>query len=167
VAAERDADSAAGPRVLLCADGPSAGRLLDAALPLVAAPARWSAVHVIDTRRRADLAVLRHGLPGTGPVPPHLLAAIDEAGRDNAERVMAGVAAALRDRGLRAGAAEVRVGEPGRELCAAAARWSIDLVVLFASRRPIPGPGPRSVGHTARFVLDHAPCPVLLVRPRG
>jgi hypothetical protein len=24
---------------------------------------------------------------------------------------------------------------------------------------------PKSVGHTARFVLDHAPCPVLLVRP--
>src|SRR6266496_2036973 len=25
--------------------------------------------------------------------------------------------------------------------------------------------GPKSIGHVARFVLDHAPCPVLLVRP--
>jgi arsenical pump membrane protein len=25
--------------------------------------------------------------------------------------------------------------------------------------------GPKSVGHVARFVLDHAPCPVLLVHP--
>ena len=24
--------------------------------------------------------------------------------------------------------------------------------------------GPKSVGHVARFVLDHAPCPVLLAR---
>jgi len=24
--------------------------------------------------------------------------------------------------------------------------------------------GPKSVGHVARFVLDHAPCPVLLLR---
>ncbi|GAC1656538.1 MAG: hypothetical protein NVS4B12_29030 [Ktedonobacteraceae bacterium] len=24
--------------------------------------------------------------------------------------------------------------------------------------------GPKSVGHIARFVVDHAPCPVLLVR---
>ncbi len=28
-----------------------------------------------------------------------------------------------------------------------------------------PALGPKSVGHVARFVLDHAPCPVLLVRP--
>jgi hypothetical protein len=28
-----------------------------------------------------------------------------------------------------------------------------------------PPTGPPSVGHTARFVVDHAPCPVLLVRP--
>jgi hypothetical protein len=24
--------------------------------------------------------------------------------------------------------------------------------------------GPRSLGHTARFVVDHSPCPVLLLR---
>ncbi len=27
-----------------------------------------------------------------------------------------------------------------------------------------PSLGPKSVGHVARFVLDHAPCPVLLIR---
>ncbi len=26
--------------------------------------------------------------------------------------------------------------------------------------------GPHSLGHTTRFVVDHAPCPVLLVWPR-
>jgi hypothetical protein len=29
----------------------------------------------------------------------------------------------------------------------------------------VPHLGPKSIGHVARFVLDHAPCPVLLVRP--
>jgi nucleotide-binding universal stress UspA family protein len=37
--------------------------------------------------------------------------------------------------------------------------------VLFASRHPgRPATGPPAVGRTARFVLDHAPCPVLLLR---
>ena len=54
-------------------------------------------------------------------------------------------------------------GEPGREICAAAAAWSADLVVLRASCHSRPEPGPRSVGHTARFVLDYAACPVLLI----
>jgi nucleotide-binding universal stress UspA family protein len=28
-------------------------------------------------------------------------------------------------------------------------------------------PGPRSVGHVARFVMDHSPVPVLLIRRTG
>lgn len=45
---------------------------------------------------------------------------------------------------------------PGRELCAAATAWSA-VLVLRASRHSRPEAGPRSVAHTARFVLDHAP----------
>jgi nucleotide-binding universal stress UspA family protein len=54
-----------------------------------------------------------------------------------------------------------------REIVAAAARLSPDALIL--SPRPRTGPfepGPRSVGHVARFVLDHSPVPVLLIRPR-
>jgi nucleotide-binding universal stress UspA family protein len=60
-----------------------------------------------------------------------------------------------------------REGRPEREIVNCAVEWNADLIVL-CPRSPggnaLP-PGPRSVGHVARFVLDHAPCPVLLVRP--
>jgi nucleotide-binding universal stress UspA family protein len=56
-------------------------------------------------------------------------------------------------------------GRPEQEIVAAARRLGVDGVVLCA--RPISGPtelGPRSVGHVARFVVDHSPVAVLLVR---
>ena len=152
------------PRVLMCVDGISASQLLPGAMPLVAAPARWAAVHVIDVRGRLALGALRHGIAGAGPLPAHLATAIEEAGREHARAVLTVAADAFVRHGLRSDAGLVRLGEPGREICAAAATWSADVVVLRASRHTRPEPGPRSVGHTARFVVDHAPCPVLLIR---
>ena len=61
----------------------------------------------------------------------------------------------------------LRQGHPELEIVNAAAEWKAD-VILICSRAEYGAPpniGPRSVGHVARFVLDHAPCPVLLVRP--
>jgi nucleotide-binding universal stress UspA family protein len=59
-----------------------------------------------------------------------------------------------------------RQGRPEREIVNCAAAWNADLIVI-CPRSPLsggPSIGPKSVGHVARFVLDHAPCPVLLVR---
>jgi nucleotide-binding universal stress UspA family protein len=56
-------------------------------------------------------------------------------------------------------------GRPEQEIVAAAARLKPDALILCP--RPRSGhsePGPRSVGHVARFVLDHSPVPVLLIR---
>jgi nucleotide-binding universal stress UspA family protein len=60
-----------------------------------------------------------------------------------------------------------RQGRPEREIVNLAAEWQADLVILcprseYGGKATI---GPKSVGHVARFVLDHVPCPVLLVRP--
>jgi nucleotide-binding universal stress UspA family protein len=54
----------------------------------------------------------------------------------------------------------VRTGRPEREVLDAAA--GCDVLVLS---RESTAPGPRSIGHAARFVVDHAPCRVLLVWP--
>jgi nucleotide-binding universal stress UspA family protein len=61
----------------------------------------------------------------------------------------------------------VRHGRPELEIVNAAAEWKADVIVIGAHAEygEPPHIGPRSVGHVARFVLDHAPCPVLLVRP--
>jgi nucleotide-binding universal stress UspA family protein len=61
----------------------------------------------------------------------------------------------------------LREGRPEREIVNCAAEWRADVILILprigASERP--AIGPKSVGHTARFVLDHAPCPVFLLRP--
>lgn len=60
-----------------------------------------------------------------------------------------------------------REGRPEREIVNCAASWNADLIAICPRTPSHGGPplGPKSVGHVARFVLDHAPCPVLLVRP--
>ena len=56
-------------------------------------------------------------------------------------------------------------GRPEQEIVAAAGRLNVDAVVLCARPRAgVTESGPRSVGHVARFVVDHSPVPVLLVR---
>ena len=61
----------------------------------------------------------------------------------------------------------LRQGLPELEIVNAAAEWKADVIVICprAEYGEPPHIGPRSVGHVARFVLDHAPCPVLLLRP--
>jgi nucleotide-binding universal stress UspA family protein len=59
-----------------------------------------------------------------------------------------------------------REGKPEREIIQCAAEWNATLIVICSRSPAFGGPalGPKSVGHVARFVLDHAPCPVLLIR---
>jgi nucleotide-binding universal stress UspA family protein len=61
----------------------------------------------------------------------------------------------------------LRRGRPELEIVNAAAEWKADVILICprAEYGEPPHIGPRSVGHVARFVLDHAPCPVLLLRP--
>jgi nucleotide-binding universal stress UspA family protein len=121
-------------------------------------------VHVIDTGPRSELHLGRERVPRR-PLPPHRERAVGEAEREAARTLLDEAAAIARRLGAEtyAGTAE---GEPGRVLCALAAEHGCTAVAVGArAREAAEGrPGPHSVGHTARFVLDHAPCPVLLVR---
>jgi nucleotide-binding universal stress UspA family protein len=57
--------------------------------------------------------------------------------------------------------AVVQTGNPEREIVRLALSEGTDLVVVGQHRIEL---GPHALGHCARFVLDHAPCSVLLVR---
>ena len=61
----------------------------------------------------------------------------------------------------------LRERRPELEIVNAGAEWRADVILICprAEYGEPPHIGPRSVGHVARFVLDHAPCPVLLLRP--
>lgn len=120
--------------------------------------------HVIDTGARGELERERGRLHPPRPLPLHRMRLIGESERQAA-------AAALEEAALEARALGAEIdsvaaeGEPGRVLARLAEERGCMLTVVGArvGGRDEP-PGPRSVGHTARFVLDHNPRPVLLLR---
>ncbi len=128
-------------------------------------------LHVIDSGPR--------GLARRGPElrarpwPRPAVAGMDQRLSEAEEEGAGAILAAWSERfaaGLPGAAIEtaIRRGEPEHEIIAAALECRADAVVLCA--RPRTGatePGPRSLGHVARFVVDHAPVPVLLVRHSG
>ncbi len=118
-------------------------------------------LHVTDTGPRHDLDRLR------GPLHPHherhdeLDAAEEEAGKATLKEALAeagrlGLAAAER----------LERGRPEQVIVSLAGELTAQLVVLHARESPQAHPrvGPPSVGHTARFVVDHSPTTVLLLR---
>jgi nucleotide-binding universal stress UspA family protein len=125
-------------------------------------------VHVVDSGPRGLLPIGPGPHRGPWPKPPDL--SIQHRMADAEDEGATALLAAWHDR-FAAGlpgptiTTEVRRGQPEHEIIAAAKAFRADAVVLCS--RPRTGPtesGPRSLGHVARFVVDHAPVPVLLVR---
>lgn len=119
--------------------------------------------HVIDNGMRGEVELHRgHLMPR--PLPQHRARAIGEAERE-AARLAAEEAAGVAVRLAARVEVSVEEGEPGRVLSRLAELRGCDLVAVAARvDRGDLRPGPHSVGHTARFVLDHSPRPVLLLR---
>lgn len=149
-------------RVLCCLDGTNIEQVSNAVKTMLNPDSLTiGLLYVIDSGPQEELALHRERFL-RGPRPP---------GPRHEQMRKAEVASAqdILDEGLRylPGAERLqRNGRPEREIVQCAAEWSADLIVI-CPRSPLisePASGPKSVGHVARFVLDHAPCPVLLVR---
>ena len=163
-------------RVLCCLDGTNAEQI-GRALEMLSAvqPLTVGMLYVIDTGPRKDIDLIRERFlrPAMHPPhhppplmhPPHHVPReeeMSEAERASAQEIL------KEGRGYLASAETLqREGRPELEIVNSAAEWHADLVIVcsraaYRGRREI---GPKSVGHVARFVVDHAPCPVLLLRP--
>ena len=123
-------------------------------------------VYVIDTGPRKDMAQmsgpLRFGPRGGEPRHSAAMSAAEEAaGRASLDEAVAEARAA----GVHA-VARVERGKPEQIIVAVAREVQAALVAIRARENAEGHPfiGPASVGHVARFVLDHAPCDVLLLR---
>lgn len=135
---------------------------LDAVLPL--GQQELVLVHVIDNGARGEVELARGRLLPR-PLPPHRLRSIGEAERAAAEAALEEAMASARARGAEARTVAAE-GEPGRVLSRLAEELACDLVAVAARIDRREERGPHSVGHTARFVVDHSPRPVLLLRGR-
>ncbi len=119
--------------------------------------------HVVDEGPRQELEMQFGRHPGL-PRPPHLAESTSAAERRGSEAILAEAAGSLG----RDATTATATGRPELEIERRAAEIGAGLVVVAARTRSGPvAPGPHSVGHVARHVSDHAPCPVLMVRLRG
>jgi nucleotide-binding universal stress UspA family protein len=129
---------------------------VDAALSLAPPPSRFTLLHV----RGPEVADAAHGA---------YVGLLGRGGRDPGERLdeWQGVSAtelleaAARRLGRPCERLEIR-GWAERAVVAAAANADLLIMARDGDRSRL---GPRSLARTARFVVDHAPCPVLLVWP--
>jgi nucleotide-binding universal stress UspA family protein len=150
-------------RVLYCLDGTNAVQIGQARAILSTNEPQISGIlFVIDSGPREDMGRARERFLRRPTSPPVREEEMRRTERATAEDIL--------DEGLRLlPNAEVfqRQGRPELEIVNAAAEWRADILIICprAQYGGKPTLGPKSVGHVARFVLDHAPCPVLLVRP--
>ena len=125
-------------------------------------------LHVIDTGPRRALEEYLHG-PGMLHRPPAASPG-HERPIDEAELAVGNAALEeTRQEAERAGfriQTELLKGKPEQIIVKMAQAWTCQLIAIQASQgtQGRPHVGPESVGHIARFVLDHAPCDVLLLR---
>jgi nucleotide-binding universal stress UspA family protein len=118
-------------------------------------------LHVDDDEAQGVVRAARDALLGRQHAVPAAPAdALEAISTQAAQELLAQAAAALG----RPARTAMRRGRVEREVVAAAG--GMDLLIL-ARDGELERLGPRSLGRAARFVIDHAPCRVLLIWPSG
>ncbi len=149
-------------RLLCCLDGSNIERISHAVTSFLPSEGlTLGLLYVIDSGPHGDIGLQRERFLRPHKPAPMRRDQMREADEGNAQDIL--------EEGLRylPGADTLRrEGRPEREIVNCAAEWNADLIVICPRSPQSGGPtlGPKSVGHVARFVLDHAPCAVLLVR---
>ncbi|HET6436587.1 MAG TPA: universal stress protein [Anaeromyxobacter sp.] len=161
---------------ILCAVGiRGGGELVRRVLEVTGPDHDLHLLHVTDAGPRHALEHLLHGPRHRPPPPPgrdpSLPTGPERRITEAEERATAAILDEARREAERAGFRchlHAASGRPEQLVVARAEELGCQLAVIRASEGGAGTPrlGPASVGHTARFVLDHAPCDVLLVRSR-
>jgi nucleotide-binding universal stress UspA family protein len=153
---------------LICLSGLDSEEFIAHALRRLHRPAwRLVLLYVIDTRPQEELGYMRQAL-FRGRLSAAQVAQMSEAENVTAHDVLDEARQQVIATGWPAEmvGAEVRRGRPEQQIIERAHSGDISLLLIGARYKggPHPAIGPASVGHVARFVLDHAPCDVLLLR---
>jgi nucleotide-binding universal stress UspA family protein len=150
-------------KVLCCLDGTNIEQIGNAVKNMLPADhITPGLIYVIDSGPHGEIERSRERFLRRPELDPRRSEQIRQAEETAAQEILAEGARYL------PGAERIRrSGRPEREIVNCALEWHADLIVICPRSPRSGGPtvGPKSVGHVARFVLDHAPCPVLLARP--
>lgn len=146
----------------VCFDGIDDEALIEAASGLLRCFENieaWCAYGDEAQRLLDDVAERHHGPPHRPPHPPHH-GTIDA---EQAEAISAHGVELLQRAGFASTARTLRGIDPGHAIAEASGGEYV--VIIAAGHRE--GVGPKSVGHVARFVVDHGLGAVTVVRPRA
>jgi len=156
---------------VICAIGQRGGpELIEGLIKIVGKEVECVLLHVIDTGPRHDWKDYLRGPLHRRPHPdklPHE-AAIIAAEETASRKVIEEATEAAKRIGLKA-TAIVKEGQPEKIIIQVILEMEATLIAIWAreSGAGHPRMGPAALGHTARFVIDHAPCDVLLLREKG
>jgi nucleotide-binding universal stress UspA family protein len=154
-------------RILCCLDGTNIEELHQAVTDILT-PSEQTVglLYVIDSGPRKDIERARERFLHPPHLPSPRAEQVTQAEVDAAQDILQEGQHYFNQTDNQADILQ-RTGRPEHEIVQCAIDWQADLIVICPRAPKYSGPplGPKSVGHVARFVLDHAPCPVLLVRP--
>ena len=135
---------------------------VDAALDLAPAGSRFTLLHVTPTDVPDAVHGAYAGLLGRAGRDPG--SRLEEMAATSAGELVEAAAARL-GRGLGRACERLEItGRAERAVVAASAQADLLIVARDGDRARL---GPKSLGKTTRFVIDHAACPVLLVWPES
>ncbi len=153
-------------RVLCCCDGEDTAALIQQVLVLLPTVDELVFAYCVDLGHHDDMHLAQSGILGHLHLGESHSQALTAAEEQHAHTVLADAGQAATTAGYRGKQQTVLLhGRPGHELCRAMADTHAEVATLFPRPPSRQAPaGPHSLGHTARFVVDHAPCAVLLLR---
>ncbi|MDQ6662673.1 MAG: universal stress protein [Chloroflexota bacterium] len=149
-------------RILCCLDGSNSEQMQRAVSTFLNTGASTiGLLYVIDKRPHEEIERQRERFLRGPRITPQRYEQMQQAEGISAQEVLEEAQHSFPDAELLR-----REGKPEREIVQCAAEWGANLIVISprSPQNAEPLLGPKSVGHIARFVLDHAPCPVLLMR---
>jgi nucleotide-binding universal stress UspA family protein len=131
---------------------------IDDAAAMLPGDAEITLLHVAGTEPETVAHAARRGLLGRHPPPPPAPQRLQAISEQAAGELLTDARARLG----RPATLQARRGRVEREVVAAAEGSDILILARDGDRERL---GPRSLGPATRFVIDHAPCRVLLIWP--
>jgi nucleotide-binding universal stress UspA family protein len=131
---------------------------IDEATQFLPDDAEITLLHVTSTEPETVTRAARRGLLGRHPPPPPAPQELQTISEQAAQELLTEAQAQLG----RPATLQARRGRVEREVVAAADDTDILILARDGDRDRL---GPRSLGPATRFVIDHAPCRVLLIWP--